>query len=279
MLSALVSIKKPSDNSNDFYRCFYNCYNMLQVSDFVLRECYSKCSNRDDLIKQITEGCNGNEYKDARIFTMCMGLNLKGLEERDNEVRGFENFFIDELIKQKEDPIEWYLKVNEFILLYAYTDQGLKSFLRYKGKDKLFRENQLMRFVCDVLKETNIKEDFLKKINLLSNSVISDEDTLIKVWDYFTKIRNLFMHSGGFITEKFVCDLKELKLPIGKKLMNIDTGLDLIWNSSESSGDEFLFKFSLEPQKLFIITENFINFFRNFVLIILESLDEFYKKS
>ncbi|EHK2440925.1 hypothetical protein KCL46_000947 [Clostridium perfringens] len=279
MLTTLVSIKKPSDDSKEFYRCFYNCYNMLQVSDFVLRQCYLNCDNKDKLIKEITEQCNGDDYMKAKAFTTCVGLNFKGLSSRCKEIRGFENVLIDELRKQKEDPIEWYLKVNEFILLYAYTDQGLKNFLQNEGENKEFRENQLMILVCDKLEKDTYKKNFIKEIKLLSNSAIKDEDTLRKLWDYFTRFRNLFMHSGGFITEKFVCELKKLKLPIGKKLTNIDAGLDLIWNSSESLDDEFLFKFSLEPQKLFIITENFINFFRNFVLIILESLDKFYKKS
>ena len=101
------------------------------------------------------------------------------------------------------------------------------------------------------------------------------EDYIRKMWKYFTEIRHLYMHAGGRITDRFKENMNKLKSDIGKTIEEVEKEMFL---EKEVFDIDKLFNFSFEDMSIFEIDSHFLSFFRSFVIILVEGLENISNK-
>lgn len=114
----------------------------------------------------------------------------------------------------------------------------------------------------------------IEKISQSTNGTLTKENKIKFVWSYYTEIRNVYMHAGGRLTERF-------KNNMGKLLQDNTHEISCIMNSKSMIMELVTFYDEEDDADFFnnpvgVIIEcksQHMNFFRNYVIIIIESLN------
>jgi hypothetical protein len=275
MLKPLFSARKPNDKSSQFYKMFYSSYSLLQVNDIIMNELLSNLSNEDrqGLVENIV--INGFEMDKAYVLSIAMNIMDESLEKRKNENRGIDLSLFKQLQNEEIDVLQWYLNCNEYINLYAIFEQTIKEFLVVKGvqPEKLQERTIMNKFFEIIHDKTSI---FFKELSNNSDGVLEKQNEVIAIWNYFTKIRHLYMHSGGRITERFKNNMYELKAQIGTELEKIESKQSMFIECLSCDIENF-FVFEFENEKILNLNIYMINFFRNYIIILIEAIEEISK--
>ncbi len=83
------------------------------------------------------------------------------------------------------------------------------------------------------------------------------------------------MHAGGRITDRFKENMNKLKSDIGKTIEEVEKEMFL---EKEVFDIDKLFNFSFEDMSIFEIDSHFLSFFRSFVIILVEGLENISNK-
>ena len=66
-----------------------------------------------------------------------------------------------------------------------------------------FKERKMMIQFFDILREKKIVDNYIELISQSTNEILTKENEVKFVWEYYTEIRNVYMHAGGRLTERF----------------------------------------------------------------------------
>lgn len=270
------SLLKPDDKCKDFYKAFYKQYSLIQINDIIMNELLDSLGDeeRKGLIDNLD--LDGFEMQRNAVYSIGMGVRDPNLQESSHEERGLDITLFRDLNNLKIDPLKWYLQANEFMQLYAVCEQTIKNFLLSCDFDmRNFKENKMMIQLFDILREKNIVDDYINMISQRTNEILTKENEVKFVWKYYTEIRNVYVHAGGRITKRF-------KNEMGKVLRNYAHQISCIMNSKsmimeleifcddEENDEEF---FNNPIGNIINCKSQQINFFRNYIIIIIESLN------
>ena len=301
MLTAYMpTLRKPFNNSTDWYKNFYNIYYLSQVTNLTLLsyiESFIELHKNsiidikhDKFLKRkiISENKNKNIsdwiindekkfYEEIKSFDIEQGLNeifeqqiSKRFDDINSFIMPFGTKLNDDLnkeisinfneIKETTNAQNWYqvitgfLNIWEFLFLFSTTEHTLKTLLSYQRSDDLFLK----------LLETYPVLNFQEK-GFISN------DGYKVLWQLYNEVRNLYSHTHGILVRKLK-DKINSKTHELKVFFNDDVH---IMDSSFLNEEKVFNNKNLIENKFYLLNDEELNLFRNFVIVTMESLDEF----
>ncbi len=268
MLEATFSPLIPTNDSEDFYRNFYNQFCFIQVNAIFMIHMRETLTKYD--IEKISDKLNdyNEDQNTAAMFCIASGIMNESLMRRRKENRGVSVEIFNKLSKINIDPIDWYMKVIEFLMIYATCEQAIKDFLVSNGYESTtVTENKLINTLFNALNNLSLRDKYISELKDGSSSVIKSQNELIFVWKYYTIFRHAFVHAGGKITEKIENTMEKI---ISSNVAERESINSAMFIEFPEETDFFNFQFSSE---IMVITDKHLNFFRNVTILIVESLE------
>ena len=267
MLEATFSPLVPTDASENFYIKFYNQYCFIQVNDaFMMR--LKEYLTKDDIEDLLSALNNFHEDQNIAVaFSLGAGIMNETLMRRRKENRGVSIELFNSLRAENIDPLDWYEKAFEFLMVYATCEQAIKEYLVSKGINNVIKEANLLTILFNELENSNLRDNFIKELKNGSSSVITSQNELLSAWRYFTLFRHTLAHAGGRTTDRMKTNMEELIGKYRKELESINRAM--IMELLEEN-DFFTSPFN---GTVISITDKHLNFFRNMAILIVESLE------
>lgn len=272
MLEATFSPLIPTDNSEGFYIDYYNLYSFIQVNDIIIS--YAKDSMPVNMLNYLYSALNSfdEDHKMASMFEKACGIMNEATNRRRVENRGLSTEWIERLKAKKINPLDWYQKAFEFIMIYAACEQAIREFINLKGNindNKSEAEVNLIDILLKVLSQNKIKDRFITEMKDATASIIDSGKQLDSLWRFYTIYRHAIAHAGGKNTAKIkekmesVIDNNKDSLDAVRERMIYEIGLD------------FDNEFFVSPfiDEIIDISDKHLNYFRNMSLFIVESLE------
>jgi hypothetical protein len=208
------------------------------------------------------------------VYSIGMGIYDPSLQLSSHEERGLDISLFRELINLNVDPLKWYLQANEFMQLYAVCEQTIKDFLLSCDFDMAkFKERKMLIQFFEILRETDIVDDYIEMISQRTNQILTKENEVKFVWEYYTRIRNAYMHAGGRLTKRFKDNMYKLLQDYAHEISGIMASESMIMELVNFYDDEEDVFFNNPVGDIIISKPQQINFFKNYVIILIESLN------
>ena len=267
MLEATFSPLVPTDASENFYIKFYNQYCFIQVNDaFIMR--LKEYLTKDDIEDLLSALNNFHEDQNIAVaFSLGAGIMNETLMRRRKENRGVSIELFNSLRSENIDPLDWYEKAFEFLMVYATCEQAVKEYLVSKGINNKIQESNLLTILFNELENSNLRDNFIKELKNGSSSVITSQNELLSAWRYFTLFRHTLAHAGGRTTDRMKTNMEEL---IGKYRKELESINRAMFMELLEENDFFTSPFN---GTVISITDKHLNFFRNMAILIVESLE------
>lgn len=269
------SLLKPNDKCKDFYKAFYKQYSMIQINDIIMNELLDSLKDGERKLLVDNLVLDGFEMQRSAVYSLGMGLYDPSLQLRSHEERGLDITLFRDLNNLKIDPLKWYLQANEFMQLYAVCEQTIKDFLASCDFDMAkFKERKMMMQFFDILRAKDIVDDYIKIVSQSTNGILTKENEIKFVWSYYTEIRNVYMHAGGRLTERFRNNMAKLLQDNTHEISCIMNSESMIMELVTFYDEEDDADFFYNPVgDIFQCKSQHMNFFRNYIIIIIESLN------
>jgi hypothetical protein len=267
MLEATFSPLVPTTESESFYVEFYNQFCFIQVNDaFMMR--MKEYLTEEDIGELLNTLNNFHEDQNiAAVWSLGAGIMNEALMRRRMEKRGVSIQLFNSLKSEDIDPLDWYEKAFEFLMIYATCEQAIKEYLVSKGKISTeIKEDKVLYNLFSELEQSGLRDNFIKELKNGSSSVIRSQNELISAWRYYTLFRHTLVHAGGKTTDKMKSKMKEVIDKNRQELESINEAMFI-----ELSGDDFFI--SPFDKSVIFITDKHLNFFRNMAILIVESLE------
>lgn len=294
----LPILRAPSAKSSSWYREFHNIYYLSQTSTLVLqsyvdsfitmfsestiieekteyllkqrivsiseedgttiltkhKEDEFKSIDVEDFLSQIIERRFNKGFDTYKVLLNTIGLQVKGPRKRVK-------IDITELLKTT-NANNWYallkgfLNIWEFLFLYGIVETTLKKILNLCGQT---REEDLIKNI--IAKHPAIESKLEKQLSVKRNAI----DDL---WKLFTEFRNIYSHSHGIMT-------RHAKSKLNGKLSQFRSSFEPNDIVAEALADvNKLFQNQSMPEgKFYLMKDDELNLFRNFVIALMETLD------
>lgn len=200
-----------------------------------------------------------NEDKYIDEYLMAIGLErTKGKREellRDiSDSYYIQNYFNSNL----EKYIDFYTNYQQFLLIYANFEGTIHSFLEKKGYKKIRQYN----LIVDILKSNN---NFINKFNELTGHTFEEYD-FKNYWNYYTNIRNLYVHKFAIIDNSFIENINKIKSYfeyVNSKLLIENSILNI---------DDFFQLNEIKIEQVFAISDSNMRCFRKFLINLWETI-------
>jgi hypothetical protein len=267
MLEATFSPLVPTTESESFYVEFYNQFCFIQVNDaFMMR--MKEYLTEEDIGELLNTLNNFHEDQNfAAVWSLGAGIMNEALMRRRMEKRGVSIQLFNSLKSEDIDPLDWYEKAFEFLMIYATCEQAIKEYLVSKGKISTeIKEDKVLYNLFSELEQSGLRDNFIKELKNGSSSVIRSQNELISAWRYYTLFRHTLVHAGGKTTDKMKSKMKEVIDKNRQELESINEAMFI-----ELPGDDFFI--SPFDKSVILITDKHLNFFRNMAILIVESLE------
>ena len=267
MLEASISALIPTEQSEEFYRNFYNRYNFIQVNDVMLRMIADSSENYDLVLEKL-EGYNSDQ-QDLSVYSIAAGIMNPSLMRRRKENRGISTELFRNLLDRNISPLEWYINALEFLMLYSVCEQSMKEYILSVYEPKTIKEDNIIDRLFDALTKSELRDTFLKELADSSSAILKSQNELKAVWLYYTEVRHTLAHSGGFITNrvrKKIADVKKNNYAPFRSIyeaMMIELGV-----FSQNYILSIVFK-----GKIINLSSQHLNFFRNMTVMVIESIE------
>lgn len=267
MLEATFSPLVPTDASESFYIKFYNQFCFIQVNDafiMLLKEHLTK----DDMEELLSTLNNFHEDQNiAAVFSLGAGIMNETLMRRRKENRGVSIELFNRLRSENIDPLDWYEKAFEFLMVYATCEQAVKEYLVSKGKISTeIKEDKLLTNLFNELENSDLRDNFIKELKNGSSSVITSQNELLSAWRYYTLFRHTLAHAGGRTTDRMKTKMEEVISKNRKELESINSAMFMELLEEDFFTSPF-------DGTVISITDKHLNFFRNMSILIIESLE------
>lgn len=270
MQHTTISMLKPETGRVKFYDIFYRNYSFLICSNLAA---FSLIANiEDDIIfKTFVDILNAapRDYNNLTPFYNAIGLDLNC--PQTTEERGLDQSELIELIRDRKITariaVTTFLNANEFILLFALFEDTVKRMLIerdfIKEGDGLKQAELMNKLKCRLNSES-VFDEF--EATLKNRSVIWSFEDAVRLWNFFLKFRNLFVHSSGRATSKWLKNYCKTTSHITTKsgASEINMGSMLL--------SDFIEGLDPTERDIFIFPDGLANIFRNFVVSIMETL-------
>lgn len=287
----IPTIENYSEAHADWYRGFSTAFNLSQLSNNLLISYITTqaeqnsqyfentleysyginlCRNGDDrtdllhsldivdMLKLIVTDFAATHAKHKKILFL-QGLSIEGYHDDDVRVN------LNEILKSTTENswnklIRGLVNIFEFMFLFSVTEDHLKDVVELTSTPTI------------VSKALKNKPGLIK---LLEEEFKLPRDFMIKLWNFYLEIRNLYAHSFGYISEK------DKSCIIIKKAAFVDAynNLPFEWRLMDNDLLETFFdEDKLVVGKMYVMSVSEICIFRNFVRIFIPELSKWEKQ-
>jgi len=277
-MTGTIQMLKPAPNSPEYYVSFYNMYNLLQINDATIFSVFEDVKEHfqltnEDLLKNISTDNYAERLNSSFIAT--------GIKPPDNVVkmmsedRGVDTSFVQQLLTNSKDTFDWFRKTNEFSNLYSIFEQSLKEYLLQEGYSKNVKPSESIDILLKWLDGKSITTRFLGILEFKTYGLVSSASETRSIWDYYTKIRNCFSHSGGRVTKKVKDGFNVIKSKHSLTLSCIQDKDYLSHYFLATKDEDFnMFFCNYALNDIIQLDNSLINFFRMFCVYLVETLAE-----
>ena len=268
MLSGTFSMLLPTaEKKNAFYEDFFKKYSLLISTNLIVYDAIDAFS--EQRIFEEFSKFNGsyNDYKDKEVFQTFMLLEDNYPQKKEQRGLFLNTFFIDRATGQKDSKsfIISAVNIKEFTLLYALFEGVMKELFRANkvlDKEEYLNEKDIItKFASSSAVN---KKLFLQEMR--NRSPLSTFDGINTFWLYFTHFRHLYFHSGGYVTKQWFNKYIQKKEDIIKKISKFN---DI---TTASQLCDAIKAWEVTENKMCYMEDNFVNFFRNFIIRFMESM-------
>lgn len=258
---------KPDAGRSPAYERFYLSYSMLISTNVVTHHLVHEASEEElEHLLEETAAKAEVDYRRAEGLYALMGLQFGAVQA--HEIRGLASArpvgsASDGRIAAK-DAILAFQNFNEFVLLFALFEDAVKEMLSFGtgGSIVMLKEPDVMTRLMTLLKADDSFERFKRQI--VDRTICRNYRDAEIAWDFFVAIRHLFVHSAGRPTANWLTSF----LPVRDALRTRLRGADIAIMDVRDMID------SICPQErqLLLLPDDFVNFFRNFVVAVMEAV-------
>ena len=296
----MPQLRKPHNNSTDWYKSFYNTYYLSQITNLTIISYMDTFYeiNRKKLIEErfdyLLKKKIIKENENKKISDWVI-IDEKRLEEelRSYEIeQGFKDILnqaisdrfklinsylifggvelnesfnkkvsidFNELLKTTNGKnwyqvIQGFLNIWEFLFLFSSVEYTLKDLLSSNVTDNLFS------LLLETYKDINFHN-----IGFLPNSGYEE------LWKLYVDVRNLFVHTHGVLSSKSRDKILSRAFTVRKNIKETIHCMDLDLFDEE----RFFPKNDFIENKFYLLKDVELNLFRNFIITLMETLDEF----
>jgi len=275
-----IQLRAPKENSPEWYKKFHNRHYLFTLSNLLLlsyiRTCVFHLHNMDNEeiiaqdIKNFLEELILREVKNQDTTTkfLLLGMGIC-IEDEENEKSKEININLNDLLaltyrKNWYEVIKGLLNSWEFLCLYANIETALKEVLDLEGT---LKEESLISELF--VKYPNLEQKLQEESNFYSKTICED------TWKFYTRVRNIYAHSFGFITSKardsILGGLRENFIKSWEKIKENEL---LLFSLLEEPIKSSFSKTSMREGKIYLLSDVELDIFRNFSIHLAESLEE-----
>lgn len=200
----------------------------------------------------------------------CMGAELvgDGLINRDMDIN------LDDLSSSLVEGnwhniVKGYLNVWEFQFLFSISESTLKNVLGRKTEHERRKSKEIIKY---------FDTEFPDLFDFIEDNSNIDFDYASSVWAFYNKIRNLYSHSHGFFRVENDGDIVK-SIAKFRDAFDKFNRKDLLLNVISLSGEDLFDKSGFQEGKFYLIGDNELNVFRNFIAEFVSSLAKYEKLS
>jgi hypothetical protein len=267
MHSCTVSMLLPTGKKVPFYESFLLQYSLVVSSNLIIFELIENSTENQilDLFKKYHGQID--DHKDKNILLTAMMLESNAPQA--SELRGLllDKFFLSMAVDKKTSKfiLSSFINAKEFLLIYAVFEGVIKAELVKCGalaEGKYLREKDIVNGINSKLDEKT--NEFVE--HLSTRSSLGKIEDVGCFWDFFTHFRHLYIHSGGYVTAKWLDQFTSKKEKIIEVIAKFECPISAV------NLIDVIEKLELSEGKMFYINDSFSNIFRNLVILIMESL-------
>ncbi len=283
----IPTIENHSKDHADWYRNFSTAFNLSQLSNYLLlsyittqveqnkkiifmqneyklgsRECKTSEDRADliesldiiDMLNQITAEFSLTTQKHNQAL-FYRGIQIKGFHDENVKI-DLHDILSSTTENNWSQVIRGLINVFEFLFIFSITEDHLKEIVNQENSKSI---------VAKALKD---KPGFIEH---LENRFKMPRNFIIKTWDLYLEIRNLYAHSFGYINEKDKSQIREKR----DAFIDAYQKLPMTWHLFDQDATENLFKDEkLITQKLYLISTSEICVFRNVIRKLIPELSK-----
>lgn len=293
MLSMHIpTIEGYSEAHADWYLGYSTAFNLCQLSNGLLLgylTSYIEEFSRP-IIEQVDEyqrkarSCSSNSERDDILYSMDIldflgqiAENFASTAQRHGDVLLYGGLAIDgyhdkdvkldlNAIKESTSADNWrqvikgLINIFEFMYLFSITESYLKE---------VVKNENVTSFVGKALRDNP------SLITLLDEDFKLPRSFLIRVWDLFVQVRNIYAHSFGYINQKDKKSVEKGRAAFVHEYEN----LAIEWHLFDLHAmDEFFDGDRMFSGKMYLLSDTEISVFRNFVRIFIPALSRLEKQ-
>lgn len=270
MLIDTYTMIVPQSGTLEEYEKFYRMYGSIVRNSILIWKLLDETKDRlPNLFIEMTQNMRLHEKELVSKFLM-LGIHYDS-GKRKNYDKSIANTGTNEIKRYFNNNISKYIEYitnkQQFLNLYTAFEESIRAYLENGYKIKGFKQEEI---VTKILEKEN---DLLDHYECLCNIIFS-ENQFKKIWIYYTALRNLYSHSGGYIGQKFLDKINAVRKELSDYINENDSiqiELSLL-NNDDNDLFNFLYCKADNKKKLFIISEVNLRFFRNFIVHIWEAI-------
>lgn len=275
LIQKTYSIRKPTDLDSELYKNFCNLYSFIEISTNIYNSLLNDSNSEklqviiDDIIKSDHQDIDNTN----KLFT-GMGLKFESALDTKNPRGLITNVFNGE--ESYKETLENLFLIQEFMLLYSITEDNLKKFLVKKSPDidkkSMINQENIISDLFHYLEKTDNENEtiLLDIIKEKSENSFKNQNEITLVWKYYSRLRNLYVHSAGKTTRKFINGISGLKT----NLVDMFSQKDWVIINLLVEDEEMILDLNFEENEIYFLKHHQLNFFRNFMIILFESINE-----
>lgn len=270
MLIDTYTMIVPQKNTLLEYEQFYHRYGSIIRNSILTWKLLDEAKDvLPNIFVEMTQNMRRHE-KDLPNLFQSIGLGYDP-GDRKNYDKSIANSDIDEIKNYFNNDVGLYIEFitnrQQFMDLYTTFEETMRSYLRENYEIEECRQEAIVPKVLE-------KEScFIINYNRTCNSDFKEKQ-LDKIWKYYTLIRNLYSHSGGFIGQHFLEKTHGVKPELADYIKNDESIHIELSIFLKDKTDLFQFNFckTSNKGKLFTISEYNLRFFRNFIIRFWETI-------
>lgn len=190
----------------------------------------------------------------------CSGIDIGNYMNRDVHIS------LDSL-KASVQTENWYtlikgfLNVWEFIFLFSIAESTFKSVVNLENVNT-------SDLVGKILKSNK------KMINIMTSKHNMNRKFMLSLWTLYCKLRNIYSHTHGVISQENRKELIKVASPFKCNFEEAYHKNDLLLPLVTIKTDKIFEFYKIETNKFYLISDEELNIFRNFLSEFTSSLDE-----
>ena len=287
----IPTIENYSDEHEDWYKGFSTAFNLSQLSNYLLlsylttqvsqntptlkdqpeyRAGLKKCKNSNDhddllhsidildMLNQIIDEFTSTDKKHNEAL-FYQGLSIHGHHDKNVKI-DLKEILNSTTEKSWNKIIRGLVNVFEFLYLFSVTEDHLKVIVKQENAKSV---------VGKALKDKpGIIEHFDAEFKMPRNFII-------KLWEFYVEVRNIYAHNFGYINEKDKNCLTKKREEFLEAYEKLPMDWHLLNNDLE---DDFFNEEKIVIGKMYLISVSEICIFRNFVRIFIPELSRWEKR-